>query len=102
FLPDVVRRRQALQAPIRRMYHRLDKGDALQFRLEKLLKFRRKRREAAQQLSLSQWAVPRLREFAEPFLHQADSNASDLVSLHQFRILTKKLRYAMELLAPAF
>jgi CHAD domain-containing protein len=53
-------------------------------------------------LRFRNWAVKKLAETSEPFFGDLPGPASDVAALHQFRIRTKALRYAIELLAPAF
>jgi CHAD domain-containing protein len=48
------------------------------------------------------WAATELTKTADAFFSAVPENAADAKALHQFRIQTKALRYAIELLAPAF
>jgi CHAD domain-containing protein len=48
------------------------------------------------------WASTQLHQVAECFFAAEPSGNADWSALHQFRIAGKKLRYTMELLAPAF
>jgi CHAD domain-containing protein len=48
------------------------------------------------------WAPQQLASFRSAFLELLPNGADDIENLHQFRIRTKALRYAIELLAPAF
>jgi CHAD domain-containing protein len=52
--------------------------------------------------SFGRWATARLRKILKRFFKASPSDLHDLRSLHRFRIRGKELRYAMELLAPAF
>ena len=51
--------------------------------------------------SFEEWAVTRLARAAQPFFASSPIDANDLEALHQFRILGKRLRYTIELVAPA-
>src|SRR5262249_55819232 len=48
------------------------------------------------------WAGGRLHQIAEKFFEAQPANGVDWSALHRFRIAGKKLRYTMELVAPAF
>jgi CHAD domain-containing protein len=48
------------------------------------------------------WAQKQLTQTADAFFSVVPANDADAKALHQFRIQTKALRYAIELLAPAF
>ena len=48
------------------------------------------------------WAKQRLAQIADEFFRVVPSNGADTKALHQFRIQAKAVRYAIELLAPAF
>jgi CHAD domain-containing protein len=51
---------------------------------------------------LSEWAPEQLAKFREAFVELLPKVSEDVAALHQFRISCKALRYAIELLAPAF
>jgi CHAD domain-containing protein len=48
------------------------------------------------------WASEQLGNLADEFLSAMPGESSDVAALHQFRIRAKALRYAIELVAPAF
>lgn len=48
------------------------------------------------------WAPEQLAKFRSAFVELLPDGSDDVEALHQFRIRTKALRYAIELLAPAF
>ena len=48
------------------------------------------------------WAPQQLAKFRSSFVELLPEGSEDIEALHQFRIRTKALRYAIELLAPAF
>ena len=73
-------------------------------RVEKLLKrvrLRGKRRKSTEP-TYRDWAEDHLRPILDEFFQVAAGELQDTESLHQFRIVGKKLRYAMELLSAAF
>jgi CHAD domain-containing protein len=57
---------------------------------------------AAADASFLTWAGGRLHTVAEKFFDAEPTGDADWSALHQFRIVGKKLRYTMELVAPAF
>jgi hypothetical protein len=73
-------------------------------RVEKLLarvRLRGKRRRSTEP-TYREWAEEHLRPILGEFFEASESGLEDTEALHQFRILGKKLRYAMELLSAAF
>jgi CHAD domain-containing protein len=48
------------------------------------------------------WTAEQLANLADRFLDAMPNEESDVATLHQFRIRAKALRYAIELIAPAF
>jgi CHAD domain-containing protein len=52
--------------------------------------------------SLREWAPEQLAKFRSAFVERLPDGSEDVEKLHQFRICAKALRYAIELLAPAF
>lgn len=57
---------------------------------------------AQQPVRFREWAHHQLAQITDEFFKAAPSNGADTAALHQFRIQTKALRYAIELVAPAF
>jgi CHAD domain-containing protein len=57
---------------------------------------------STQDANFRSWAALRLHAVAGEFFAAQPEGGSDLSALHRFRIVGKKLRYTMELLAPAF
>lgn len=51
---------------------------------------------------LADWAPDQLAKFRAAFVELLPRGSEDIATLHQFRITAKALRYAIELLAPAF
>ncbi len=58
--------------------------------------------QAQQPARFRDWAGNQLAQIADDFFRVVPANGADAKALHQFRIQTKALRYAIELLAPAF
>lgn len=58
--------------------------------------------EREQPLSFRNWARQQLSSVAREFFAATPPDLGDLIALHDFRIHGKQLRYAIELLAPAF
>lgn len=96
------RRRAKAQAPIVRECRRLSGDDRFPRRVDALLKRVRLRTDADAGLRFDDWARSRLSEVVSDFLESQPADPSDLEALHRFRIGTKRLRYAMDLLGPAF
>jgi CHAD domain-containing protein len=93
------------QQAVRAVYKRMIRDDGrFDRRVEKLLKRVRLRgkRSKSQVPTYRAWAVEHLRPILDDFFETAESDLNDTESLHQFRIVGKKLRYAMELLSAAF
>lgn len=53
-------------------------------------------------IEFGKWAARQLSNLAAPFFEAMPNETSDVAALHQFRISAKALRYAIELVAPAF
>jgi CHAD domain-containing protein len=100
----VAQRRGAVQPNIERIAERCLRNHRLQDRISRLLAGVRPRGEATMErdASFHDWATTRLRQVAEQFFAAMPDGTSDLAALHRFRIAGKRLRYTMELLAPAF
>lgn len=101
-LKDLQRRRAKAQGPIIGECKRLSRDDLFPRRVDELLGRVRLRAVADSRLRFDDWARSRLREIVADFFEAQPTNATDLEALHRFRIRAKRLRYAMELLAPAF
>lgn len=99
-------RRKKAQKPMVRTAARMLKHDRLLARAEQLRNKPHPRPQAngapVPEPSFGEWARDHLREVTEAFFGAAPSACADPEVLHQFRIRGKELRYAMELLAPAF
>lgn len=59
-------------------------------------------REAGVSPQFGEWAPPQLGKFRDAFVELVPKGTEDVATLHEFRIRAKALRYAIELLAPAF
>jgi CHAD domain-containing protein len=96
-------RRAAAQQPIIAIYARLKHHNRLDHGISELLRgVRRHGRGHGDDNSFRDWARAKLLPLVERFLQAVPTGGADLVALHHFRIRGKQLRYAMELLAPAF
>ena len=93
-------RRSKMQLRLAKLYLRLRHGDRFLNQTHKLLsKIGRSNKPSE---PAGAWMKMRWSEFLEQFYQSADVDTEDLHALHQFRITIKRLRYGLELLAPAF
>jgi CHAD domain-containing protein len=99
----VAERRVAVQPEIEVVADACLKNNRLHRKIGHLLDGVRPRGERAKSFdaSFGDWATVRLREVAEPFFGIMPEVTADRTALHEFRIAGKRLRYTMELLAPA-
>jgi CHAD domain-containing protein len=102
FLADVRQRRKAAQKPIVAIYRLLEKKHDFHHQIEPLLEKTVGKPPCSAAGSFGNWAAARLRKILQRFFKASPSDLDDLKSLHRLRIRSKELRYAMELLAPAF
>jgi CHAD domain-containing protein len=98
-----IHRREA-QQPIVAVWKELFEHGRFPRRAAKLLRKVRLRDEPAaiEPIRFGPWAKERIQPVLEQFFTTAAADMSRVEALHQFRIAGKKLRYAIELLAPAF
>jgi CHAD domain-containing protein len=104
-LTDIAARRAAAQPAIRQARDRACRGDRMRRKAAKLLGRLAPRATAGRadrKQPFGDWAAAKLRSIAERFFAAAPGDDADRAALHQFRIRGKALRYAIELLAPAF
>lgn len=101
-LQDIRERRQKAQVPIQRIWKRLLQKDSLARRLHKLQESVAKSGHKQYDDRFEGWARGRMENASGEFFAGMPDDVSDLKELHQFRIRGKQMRYAMELLAPAF
>ena len=102
-LKSVQKRRAKAQRPIQQVYQDLTHKQCFATRQHKLLSRvaqKRQHREAEQ--LFDEFARIRLLGILDDFFELSVHNTTDLSALHRFRISGKELRYAMELLSPAF
>jgi CHAD domain-containing protein len=102
FIADVRQRRKAAQTPIVAVYRMLELEERLRLHVEALLEKTAEKASHSAAGSFGPWATQRFRKLLKRFFKASPSDLDDLPSLHRFRIRGKELRYAMELLAPAF
>lgn len=101
--------RRDAQRPIVEVYHELFERERLMRQAAKLLRkirLRKVRRRnvptAAVPVCFGPWAEQRIQPLLDEFFAAAAADLTDLAILHRFRIVGKKLRYAIELLAAGF
>jgi CHAD domain-containing protein len=102
FLEDVRRRRETAQKPIVAIYRMSERKNKLRDQVDALLEKTANKDSCLAAGSFGKWANARLGKTLKRFYKASPSDLNDLRSLHRFRIRGKELRYAMELLAPAF
>lgn len=104
--PDLLTRlgesRSEALGPLRSLNRDLEQGERLRRRSRRLIHKVRRRDEPIGERSLADWGAARLRREAERFFAAAPADLHDVEALHRFRVRGKRLRYALELLAPAF
>ncbi|HUG20415.1 MAG TPA: CHAD domain-containing protein [Planctomycetaceae bacterium] len=98
FLADLQKRRKRAQKPIVSVFHKVSRKD----RFARQLKSLRKKTSQTTHDLFGPWARDKLNRISKPFFKTATFDTHNLSKLHRFRIRGKELRYAMELLAPAF
>lgn len=94
------RERDQAQHPILEMYHWQKLHRTIRKNEKKILRTL-KEIDAVHQPSFATWANLKLGVYAARFFSQHPVDMAELKQLHQFRIEAKKLRYALEVLAPA-
>jgi CHAD domain-containing protein len=102
-LGKVREHRASAQRPIVRLNRKLMQSGLFERKVRKLLgkvRFRGRPEECA--TDFHAWAVRQLDRHREAFFAASLADFSDYANLHRFRIAGKQLRYAVELLAPAF
>lgn len=94
------RRRSKMLLRLTKLYQRLRQGDRFLDQCEQLI--RKVRTSDTPDERAGIWMKMRWSQLVEQFVKSADVDTQNLDALHRFRICSKKLRYGMELLAPAF
>jgi len=104
-----IKRMQATRAAafrdLCRLHQQIDDSNRLKRRTRKLLAKTQRKAERRPHLAVQKfrdWAPERLRIFVGDFFHAANPDLRDFSQLHQFRIRSKALRYAMELVTATF
>lgn len=100
FVVGVRRRRAKAQRPIQKCCDSMRRRSRLVKLLTKMLQTISKNGESTPLFGI--WAQDALRRVVERFHHAFPKDTHDLRSMHRFRTRVKNLRYAIELLAPAF
>jgi CHAD domain-containing protein len=105
-LAEIAARRAAVQPAICEISERLLHDGLLARKVHKLLDGIGERGDQAgadrRPTNFRAWAEQRLGLVAGEFFDAMPADSADTAALHQFRIRAKALRYAIELLAPAF
>lgn len=102
---EIARHRASAQSEIKSAYDAAMKGGALAqltYSVVNRVRARRKRDRKPEYATFGPWARRRFVKPARQFFQSQPADLNDYAALHQFRIRGKALRYAMELLAPAF
>jgi len=99
--PDLVKRRKRAHKKLVTLYTRLGRDRRLRWQVDRLLD-RLRKRNADQTQRFVDRARDGLRPIAAAFFAASPGDACETDALHRFRLAGKDLRYAMELLAPAF
>jgi CHAD domain-containing protein len=97
--------RAAVQPAIVRVADRCRHGDRLVRKAAKVLRtipVQNARGHGTQPAIFRDWAAVQFAKVADDFVAAMPNESSDTVALHQFRIRGKALRYAIELVSPAF
>jgi CHAD domain-containing protein len=104
WLEAAVAERAEAQGALVAVHDRLRRDDRFAQRIDQLLDrvASRGEKQGWRAPRLGHWARERLRGEVERFFAAIPTDPSDAAALHQFRIRGKQLRYAIELLAPAF
>lgn len=98
----VRRCRDEAQTALSRLEHELQHGGRLHRRIKRLCRAVRRDRSRTARQSFADWAPDRLRKVVQRFFDAVPPNLHDVAALHRLRVRGKELRYALELLAPAF
>ncbi len=101
----LVGKRRAVQPAIIRLADELRQDDPFVRKADRLFNkigARGSDHEADASMTFGDWAPPQLERFREAFLDLLPKGSEGVAALHEFRIRGKALRYAIELLAPAF
>jgi CHAD domain-containing protein len=103
WLEAVRRERAEAQEAIVAIHEQLARGGRLRRRIDQLVRRvrGRGRGSAAGAVPFADWAREHLRPVVERFFRAVPADRTDRSALHQFRIRSKELRYALELLAGA-
>src|SRR5262249_3925127 len=98
---DLVKERVRAHKKLVALYARLGRDKRLRRQVDKLLD-RLRKRNAGRTERFADRARDTLRPIAAAFFTALPDEAGEADALHRFRLAGKDLRYAMELLAPAF
>ena len=105
FVEFLQEKRELSQAPIEKIFGKLEKGKELNKQLEFIkqkLQTDTSSKVKEEAWRFDEWANSRIHPLMTQFFDSIPSKINDLQQLHTFRIHGKTLRYAMELIAAAF
>lgn len=97
---QLLQRRKKVQQPILKLYKKLTLKGQFQTRADCLLTSTKVTSSAAE-VAIELWAPVRMRSVADNFFGSIPQDLTDPRQLHCFRVRTKELRYAVEILADA-
>jgi CHAD domain-containing protein len=92
------RQRDKSVGQLRSLYKRLNRNNRLQNQIEELL--RKKLDSCLDSKRLAEWLNTFWPDLVESYCITAETSSFELKRLHRFRILTKKIRYTLEILRP--
>ncbi len=98
----IQRCRDEAQAALHELEQQLQRGGRLYRRIKRLCRGVRRNRSAVGRRRFADWAPSQLRKTAQRFFAAVPDDLRDVAALHRLRVRGKELRYAIELLAPAF
>jgi len=101
-LRDLASERAQAQEPIWEIAERLDRKKRWKKHSKRLKRYLRSKSEPELAKPFGAWAHRRIEPLVTDFWQSVASSDAELADLHQFRIETKKLRYAIELLGSVF
>lgn len=104
-LVHVQERRTSAQQFVIAIHEQMQGDQRLEDRIAKLLQRvrpRGKNKGKLKKTPFGEWARRQLRPLVQKFFQAAPGHREDVAALHQFRIRSKELRYALELLSGAF
>ena len=102
FLSSIERRRVLAHEPIVKIYRKLDRKSRFQRRSRSIIEKAGSCDSDSAREEFGRFAAMRMNDLFARLFEARPRDTHDLDALHRFRIRGKTVRYAMELLAPAF